>query len=682
VGSLRAGTAFRFSQFKETSLMLQTLLTLCLTLSGKAAKRSASRRRPAFHRPSCRPRLEALEDRCLLSAGALDPTFGNGAGYVTTSLTNSGDNANSVLIQPDGKIILVGDATTVTGKGVNTQWIYAVGLARYNTDGSLDTSFGNSNTGKVLGPAGSGPGFGFDAALYPTEGTANDGKIVVGLASSFGFAIARYNVNGTLDTSFGTNGIATASFAPNSDIDVSFEVVQPDGKIVALGQNQYATAGLMARFNPDGSLDTTFGQGGMVTAPVASPSSLLLEADGKLVMVGGTNSGAGELELAGYNANGTLDTSFGTNGIVTNSSFITAYAGAIYPMAGTANDGKIIVEGRPPSVTGWVELARYNPNGSLDSTFGQGGTVGTPRQIGADSNQSVAIQADGRIVVTGASSGGFATARYNIDGSLDSTFGSGGIVTTSIESSGKSAGVALQSNGAIVVAGHTSFTGTQNVFAVARYLGGPTSGPLFSVTGFPSSTTAGVASTITVTAEDACGNLNPGFTGTIHFSSSDLQAGLPADYTFAPSDQGVHMFNVTLKTAGFQSISVTDISAGYVGEESAITVGPAAASMIVIRPGDGSPFIQGTAHNFSMTVEDPYGNVATGYTGTVKFTSSDPLASLPANYTFTAADAGVHSFTVIFKTVGTESLTVTDILDAAINGTETGISVQKKLIYH
>jgi uncharacterized delta-60 repeat protein len=652
--------------------MLQTLLTLCLTLSGKAAKRPAPRRRPAFHRPSCRPRLEALEDRCLLSAGALDPTFGNGAGYATTSLTNSNDDGFSALIQPDGKIIAVGQAETITKLRGLYQATYGVALVRYNTDGSLDTSFGNSNTGKVIGPA-VGDVF-IHAALYPAEGTANDGKIVVGGLSS-GFAIARYNTNGTLDTSFGSNGIATAPFAATSGYHVVFEVIQPDGKIVALGQTADNTQAQLARFNPDGSLDTNF-QGGMVTGPVPTPDSLLLQADGKLVMLG-TTSGDTEIEMARYNADGTLDTSFGSSGIVMNSSLVEADAGAIYPIAGTANDRKIVVEG--PGKSSGLELARYNPDGSLDTTFGNDGLMATPSgQITTDqqNSQGVVIQPDGRIVITADGNhfpGTFAVARYNIDGSLDSTFGSGGIVKTSI---GTSYAVALQSNGAIVVAG-TSSNGTQDVFIVARYLGGPTSGPAFGVTGFPSSTTAGVAQTITVTAENASGNPNTGYTGTIHFTSSDPQAALPADYTFAPGDQGVHSFNVTLKTAGFQSVNVTDLSTGYSGGDGAITINPAAASSFVVS-GFPTSIIQGTAATFTVTAMDPYGNVATGYTGTVKFSSSDPLASLPGNYTFTPADAGVHTFSATLNTASTESLTVTDILDAAINGTETGISVKKK----
>jgi uncharacterized delta-60 repeat protein len=653
--------------------MWPTFISLCLALSGKAPRRPAPRRRPAFRRPAFRPRVEAMEERCLLTAGALDPTFGNGAGYVTTSLShNKGeldDFAYSALIRPDGKIIAVGDTST----NLST---HAVGLARYNPNGSLDPSFGNA--GEVIGPASVQEASNIaytPAALYSTAGTANDGKIVVGGLSG-GFSIARYNANGTLDTSFGSKGIATANFGTTSNYDVFFEVIQPDGKIVALGQTADYTQGQMARFNADGSLDTTFGQGGMVTGPVPDPFSLLLQPDGKLVMVGDVYGGS-KCELARYNADGTLDTSFGNGGVVITSSIDTAYTGAIYPTAGTPNDGKIIVEGYQPG-TFSLELARYNPDGSLDGTFGNGGLVITPasRIWGYDSTntQGLAIQGDGRVVVTAGGPGDshvFNTARYNIDGSLDSTFGSGGIATTSIGLTSGGQAVALQSNNDIVVAGW-SFNGSKTfAFAVARYLGGPTSGPSFSVTGFPSNTTAGVANTITVTAETVSGNPNPGYTGTIHFTSSDLQAGLPADYTFTGADQGVHTFSVTLKTAGFQEVSVTDVSTGYAGGDGGIiTVNPASASQLVLSGPVNAA--KGSAYDVTVTVEDAYGNVVTGYMGTVHFSSSDSTATLPANYTFTAADAGVHTFVsaVILRKRGKQTITVIDTLDSALTATD------------
>jgi hypothetical protein len=240
-------------------------------------------------------------------------------------------------------------------------------------------------------------------------------------------------------------------------------------------------------------------------------------------------------------------------------------------------------------------------------------------------------------------------------------------------------GIALDSAGNVYVGGGiapAASANSQTTGFAAKINLAPS--PSFAVAGFPSSTTAGVAHTFTVTALNANDTANTGYTGTVHFTSSDPHAVLPANYTFTAADQGVHTFTVTLVTAGSQSITATDTVTGSItGYESGIVVQPAAASTLVIS-GLPSSVTQGTSYTLTVTALDPYGNVATGYTGTVHFTSSDQQAKLPANYTFTAADAGVHTFSVIFNTVGTESLTVTDTLDPRITGIDTGISVTRK----
>jgi hypothetical protein len=195
------------------------------------------------------------------------------------------------------------------------------------------------------------------------------------------------------------------------------------------------------------------------------------------------------------------------------------------------------------------------------------------------------------------------------------------------------------------------------------------------VTGFPSPTTAGSAGTFTVTVVDGNGNIVPDYIGTVHFASSDDQAILPTDYTFTLADSGSHVFGAVLKTAGAQSISVTDASfAILTGTQTGIVVEPlpVAGSFTVA---DFPATIQaGTAGSFTVTVLDPYGNVATGYTGTVHFTSSDGQADLPDDYTFTAEDAGRHTFSATLKTAGTQALTVTDTGNGA-TGSQDGIQV-------
>jgi photosystem II stability/assembly factor-like uncharacterized protein len=202
----------------------------------------------------------------------------------------------------------------------------------------------------------------------------------------------------------------------------------------------------------------------------------------------------------------------------------------------------------------------------------------------------------------------------------------------------------------------------------------------FLVGGFPSPTTAGVAHSFTVSAADAYGNTVTGYTGTVHFTSSDKQVsagnGLPADYTFTSADHGVHTFTngATLKTAGSQSIIATDtVTHTITGKETGIQVIAAGVSKLVVA---GFPLsvTHGTAHNFTVTAQDAYGNTVTNYTGTVTITSSDARAAFtPATYTFKATDKGVHTFTGKLNTTGTQSITATDT--GGDTGSESGIMV-------
>jgi hypothetical protein len=205
--------------------------------------------------------------------------------------------------------------------------------------------------------------------------------------------------------------------------------------------------------------------------------------------------------------------------------------------------------------------------------------------------------------------------------------------------------------------------------------------PLLQVTGLPSSSTAGASESFTVTALANAGATLTSYTGTVHFTSSDPQAVLPADYTFTSADQGVHTFTADLKTAGSQTITATDIVTGSVTGSEGISVNAAAASNLVVA-GFPSSTTAGVAGNVTVTARDPYCNVATGYLGTMHFTSSDGKAALPANYTFTAGDAGMHTFNATLTTAGTQSITATDAVFASISASETGIVVNPGAATH
>ena len=330
--------------------------------------------------------------------------------------------------------------------------------------GDLDLSFGTG--GKVITDFGPGSNSATAIAIQA------DGKIVaVGGSSSGDFALARYNTDGSLDASFGTGGKVTTDIGL---FDVAFAVaIQADGKIVAAGGTApegFCCQFALARYNADGSLDVSFGVGGKVTTVFSGDSrafAVAIQADGKIVAAGGTDDPfITDFALARYNADGSLDTSFGVGGKVTTD------FGGFDRASGLAvqGDDKIVAVGAGGPNNDFV-LARYNTDGSLDTSFGTGGKVTTDFG-GFDGANGLAIQGDDKIVAAGR--GGFFTvfalARYNIDGSLDTTFDGDGMVTTQFfgENIESAAGVAIQSNGKIVAVGSV-FSTFDPSFALARY---------------------------------------------------------------------------------------------------------------------------------------------------------------------------------------------------------------------
>jgi hypothetical protein len=255
--------------------------------------------------------------------------------------------------------------------------------------------------------------------------------------------------------------------------------------------------------------------------------------------------------------------------------------------------------------------------------------------------------------------------------------GYGGIVHfTSSDGQAMLPADALLSNGTgifsatLYTAGSQTVTATDTansaLTATANVTVNPAAASSFVVTANPTTVTAGGNTALTVTAYDAYGNVATGYSGTIHFTSSDGQAALPADATLT---NGTGTFTVTLYTAGSQTVTVTDAANSSLTATANVTVNPAAASHLVLT--FPSTVVRDQLYDLTVTAYDVYGNVATGYSGTVHFTSSDsnPNVVLPADYTFTAADGGTHTFSgVRLHTQGQQSLTVTDTVDASIFG--------------
>ena len=278
--------------------------------------------------------------------------------------------------------------------------------------------------------------------------THSDGRIVIAgtTANHKAFAVARYNSNGTIDTSFNGSGVATTTFGTGSGTAIaSSTVIQPDGKIIAGGTNSSSGKDVftLVRYNPNGSLDSSFdGDGVLTTVMQASGggdelNALALQPDGKIVAAGiSTNSTNRDIGVARYNTDGSLDTSFNSSGKLI---FSFAAGSDDYGLTMVLQpDGKIVVAGATSGQGYDFALVRFASNGSLDTSFGTAGQVVTPIGPGGDFVWSMALRTDGKIVAAGETGSGnskdFALARYDSDGSLDRSFDSDGIAINSINS--------------------------------------------------------------------------------------------------------------------------------------------------------------------------------------------------------------------------------------------------------
>jgi uncharacterized delta-60 repeat protein/LPXTG-motif cell wall-anchored protein len=447
-----------------------------------------------------------------IADGTLDTTFGTN-GKVTTNIGTqpSIDQALHLAIQSDGKFIIAGD-TNIGGS-------LDFAAVRYNADGTVDTTFGTG--GKVTADfANTG-----DNDYGKSVLIQSDGKILLighsEMSGSVDFAAVRFTTNGTLDNTFGNTGKATADIGNSSGDNVVSATLQADGKILIVGSsyvnNEWDFA--IARFTTNGTLDNSFATGGKTTTDLGIHdwgNSVAVQTDGKIVVAGYSGTAnRNELAIVRYNTDGTLDNTFGTGGKVT----IANESSEGYSVMLQA-DGKILVSGRAYSdSTSSFMVVRYNTNGSLDTTFGTGGKVTT--DFGNNRSEAMAMtsQADGKIIVAGTAIMGstyaYAVVRYNTNGSLDTTFGTGGKVTTVFDAISNAVSVALQADGRIIVAGTSD-----DDFLTTRYYSAPpvaSTAPTSSTTSTTSSTT--IATTTTTAA--------PNQTSTQSAPALSIVTGLP-----------------------------------------------------------------------------------------------------------------------------------------------------------
>jgi uncharacterized delta-60 repeat protein len=392
--------------------------------------------------------------------GSLDATF-NGTGKLTTNVGGS-DIASSLIQQADGKLVVAGRSLS----GSN----FDFAIVRYLSNGTLDAAFDSDGILRVNIMQTS-------ESESLSLAQQSDGKLVAaGYASNNGdddFALVRYNPDGTLDTTFNGSGQLTTAIGIISTDRANAVIQQADGKLVAAGFSSGSRDSFaLVRYNPDGSLDTTFNSTGKLTTSIGVVAdeaySVIQQADGKLVAAGYSNNGSNDdFALVRYNQDGSLDTTFNVTGIVTTA--IVASNDRAYSVIRQA-DGKLVAAGYSNNGSNDdFALVRYNADGSLDTTFNGTGKVVTAIGVAIDRAQSVIQQADGKLVAAGSSSNDFALVRYNPDGSLDTTFNGTGKLTTAIGSSTDNAiSVAQQADGKLVAAGY-SLNGGNYDFALVRY---------------------------------------------------------------------------------------------------------------------------------------------------------------------------------------------------------------------
>jgi uncharacterized delta-60 repeat protein len=433
-------------------------------------------------------------NRVEAASGDLDTSFGNG-GVVTAGLRpNEYEEAEAVAVQKDGRIIIGIDHRLIEGAGDFV-------LMRYNANGTLDTTFG-------IGGVVQTDFLGFGGVVASVKIDSKGRIVAAGFINTnspnnysypYGdLAVARYTASGALDTSFGSQGVFTRDI--NHFENIEEIAIQPDGKIVAAGwaflPNSFTDYDFVSfRLTTNGTLDPTFAGGNIVFTDFAGSDdiayTLALQADGRIVVGGNAKSSYSGykpvLGLARYNANGTLDSTFGVHGKVTTS------------IAGNADEFedycyKLLVRPVPLSLTGEEQIiavgTRYSPyassvpnysmgallcylpDGSLNPSFGTGGIVLTSFSS-RDSATCAVRQTDGKIVIAGqtyeqAIGFQFALARYNSNGTLDTSFGQGGIVRTLIGPRSIVNDLALTPQGGIVAAGRSYSPGIQ--IALAKYL--------------------------------------------------------------------------------------------------------------------------------------------------------------------------------------------------------------------
>lgn len=375
------------------------------------------------------------------------------------NLINGTDKIISIIEQADGKTIALASTKNASQKDT-------VKLIKYNVNGGIDTTFGINGTILVSTVV----SFSSDSFKLKQQ---IDGKLLV---SGGNTSIHRFNSDGSLDNGFGLNGLVDVSTILNAQIDFVDNIFpQPDGKIFVTGEflldsNSTTESLVLLKLNSDGTLDTTYGTNGYATTRFnyfgldsdEFAKEIYIQSDGKIVVSTGINTAYGFspvdniFGIMRFDANGVLDTTFGTNGYIINTdskSFATELLGY--------SDDKFIINYNSSTIIG--ATAKYNADGSVDNSFGINGMV-TDTVFYND----MILQSDGKLVKGGTYNNQFYITRFNSNGDIDTTFGTNGSLITPISYSSNINKLLNLQNGKILAGGY-SFNGTNQVFAQARY---------------------------------------------------------------------------------------------------------------------------------------------------------------------------------------------------------------------
>ncbi|HSH60677.1 MAG TPA: hypothetical protein VK988_13760 [Acidimicrobiales bacterium] len=561
------------------------------------------------------------------TAGDLDPDF-DADGKVTTDIVGQNDDRIAALaIQSDGKSVVAGTVAQEFGGPVFALARYNTNGsldATFDGDGKVTTPVRSDNptdgdptlTAMAIQPDGK----------IVVAGSRGGSRTA---APNFDIILARYNTNGSLDTSFDLDGRVTTDLGlDETATGLGVQVLGGVTRLVVVGASAEPTLGrqdfLLVRYNLNGTLDPTFGSGGAVRtnfgptrAQAARANALVIQDNGAIVAAGSTG---GDFALARYNADGGLDTAFDGDGKVT-TDFENVDAAFALAIQAEANSFKIVAAGTGKD-GGDFALARYNPDGGLDPSFDGDGKLTTDLGSSRDQANGLVVQPDGKLVAAGgnalggASAADFALARYNPDGGLDPSFDGDGKVTTDFFGRGDVLrALAIQPDGKLVAAGEANSVGPsfdRTDFALARYLGSSdTSGPTVSSTSPSSLPQGSAAQNVTISGTNFASGATASFSGTgVSVNSTTFQntTTVVANVTVASDAPGgarnvtvtnpggasgscSGCFTVTASSGGSSAGSNTD-SSGAGGPTAAVMSqpeGPSSGAGRSARSGAGQP---------------------------------------------------------------------------------------------